>query len=141
MSYLTEHPTSYSWNSEVREVVAKLQAAYPWQTFLCTYWWHPPFDEAAGVLRDYQAQSFDVWGGGKQAGVYTGYRGKPLPKRLGRKIYKDLWEGRFGGPDIAWIIWEGKMWIRGVGERPAPAGAADSDPGHFGHVHCTLGMF
>jgi hypothetical protein len=137
VSYIDDHPTTFAWTPEVRQVVARIQAAHPWKTYINTYVWHPPYDEQSGVLRDYQAQTLDVWGGGTRRGLYQGYRGKPLPKRLGRRIFGELWRGDHGGPLIAWIIYDGKMWIRGVGWVPAPAGAADSDPGHFAHIHCT----
>jgi hypothetical protein len=137
LGYLEDHPTTFAWNQEVGQVVSRLQAAYPYKTYINTYVWHPPYDEAAGILRDYQAQSFDVWGGGCKRGIYTGFRGKPLRRRLGKKIFKELFRGEYGGPGIAWIIYNGKMWVRGEGFQPAPAGAADSDPGHYSHLHIT----
>jgi hypothetical protein len=141
MSYVSDHPTTFAWNSEVRSVVAKLQSAYPWKTYINTYIWHPPSDPLHGISRDYQHQSFDVWGGGRWGGKYRGYRGKTLGRRLGNRIFKDLLAGRYGGPQIAWIIYSGKMWVRGEGWQPAPPGAADSDPGHFGHIHVTYMPF
>ena len=141
MGYIEDHPTHFNWNRETGLVVAHLQAAYPFLTWVGTYHWHPPFDPP-NITRMYDAQSFDVWGGGRSLrGKYKGYRGKPLRPKLGDKIFDDLWEGRFGGPLIAWIIYRGDMWIRGVGWGPAPPGAADSDPGHFNHIHVTFMPF
>lgn len=143
MSYIDDHPTTFNWTPEVRQVIAALQADLPWKTYINTYVWHPPYDEDTGILRDYQYQSFDVWGGGKgiTSGKYKGYRGKPLKKRLGNKIYTRLFNGHYGGPPIAWIIWQGQMWVAGEGRQPAPPGAVDSDPGHFAHIHCTYAPF
>jgi hypothetical protein len=140
VSYIDDHPTTFNWTPEARLLVAQLQAAHPWKTYCNTYVWHPPYDPSNGIYRDYQAQSFDVWGGGRNriTGAYTGYRGKPLPPRLGKRIWRELWNGKHGGPGWAWGIYAGKMWVRGEGWQPAPAGAADSDPGHFGHIHITL---
>jgi hypothetical protein len=140
VSYIDDHPTTFSWNQDVGAVVARLQAAYPWKTYINTYVNHPPLNPPL-IPRDYQTQSFDVWGGGRRRGVYRGYRGKPLRKRLGRRIFKELFAGKYGGPGIAWIIYEGRMWVSGSGFEPAPPGAADSDPGHFSHIHVTYVPF
>jgi hypothetical protein len=137
VSYLTDHPTRFNWTPEVRGVVNSLQRAHPWRTYVNTYIWHPPYNPEAGVTRDYQYQSFDVWGGGKRGSVYNGYRGKPLDPGLGKRIFNELWRGEHGGPLIAWVIYAGEMWVRGEGWQPAPPGPADSDPGHYGHIHWT----
>lgn len=141
MTYILDHPTTFNWTPEVRLVVARLQAAHPWRTYVNTYIWHPPYDPPNGISRDYQWQSFDVWGGGRVRGQYAGYRGKPLPRRLGRKIFRELWNGEHGGPYIAWIIYNTHMWVAGEGWQLAPPGAADSDPGHLAHIHVTFQPF
>jgi hypothetical protein len=127
--------------------VARLQAQFPWRTYICTYWDHPPDNRVPRRWPPgfYDNDSLDVWGGGKSriTGKYLGYRGKPLPKRLGDRIFKQLFYGNY--PEIDWIIWQGKMWWNpatgGSGWTAAPAGAADSDPGHFGHIHWTRRRF
>jgi hypothetical protein len=141
MAYIDDHPTTFNWLPGVKTVVRRLQRAHPWRTWIGTYIWHPPYNPSAGILRDYQWQSFDVWGGGIVNGVYQGERGKPLPKRLGNKIFKELWRGEHGGPLITWIIWDGRMWVRGEGWQPTPSGPPDSDPGHYKHIHVTFMPF
>jgi len=89
----------------------------------------------------YSAKSVDFWGGGLSlTGGYTGYRGKPLPRKLGNKIWKQLM-GANTGPEIDWIIFNFQMWWNpktgGPGYTSAPPGPADSDPNHVNHLHCT----
>jgi hypothetical protein len=40
-------------------------------------------------------------------------------------------------PNIFWIIWNGRMWVRGSGWEASPWGPPDSDAGHFQHIHVT----
>jgi hypothetical protein len=139
MAYIDDHPTNFIWTPHVAQTVARLQAKYPWRTYINTYWDHPPLPNVTDGF--YDEVSFDVWGGGRSriTGKYLGYRGKPLPRRLGNRIFKELFYGNY--PEIDWIIWQGRMWWNpatgGPGWTVAPAGAADSDPGHFGHIHWT----
>jgi hypothetical protein len=136
MSYISEHPTNFNWTSPVKKRVLSVQRKWPWETFLNTYLWHPPYAPPY-ITRRYDQVSFDVWnGGGYNASTYSGYRGKPLPPDLGRKIFNHLFYTNHG-PPIAWIIYRGRMWVRGVGWGPAPGGPPDSDPGHYNHIHVT----
>jgi hypothetical protein len=47
-------------------------------------------------------------------------------------IFHDPYE-----PNIFWIIWNGRMWVRGSGWQAAPGGPPDSDAGHYNHIHVT----
>jgi hypothetical protein len=136
MSYISDHPTNFNWTAPVKKRVRSVQKKWQWKTYINTYYWHPPY--VAGVVtRRYDWLSMDVWnGGGHNAATYSGYRGKPLPKDLGDKIFRHLFYTNYG-PPIAWIIWQGRMWVRGRGWGPAPGGPIDSDPGHYRHIHVT----
>lgn len=134
MSYIKDHPTRFNFAPKVRKAVNRVQRQVPKQTYANTYVWHPPYDPPA-ITRRYDTLSVDFWGGGVVNGRYAGYRGKPLPPELGDKIFRMLWNGSL---PIHWIIWKGKMWIRGVGWSAAPGGPADSDAGHYKHLHCTF---
>jgi hypothetical protein len=47
-------------------------------------------------------------------------------------IYHDQYK-----PNIFWIIWNGRMWVRGTGWEASPWGPPDSDPRHEKHIHVT----
>jgi hypothetical protein len=47
-------------------------------------------------------------------------------------IFNDPYE-----PNIFWIIWNGRMWVRGTGWGPSPWGPPDSDAGRHEHIHVT----
>jgi hypothetical protein len=120
-----------------------VQIRRPWMTYCNTYFDHPPDYQAPRrwPVDYYSAKSFDVWGGGLTlTGKYTGYRGKPLPRKRGNKIFKQLFNAKTG-PEIDWIIYAGEMWWNpktgGPGWTSAPPGPADSDPGHWNHLHVT----
>ena len=136
MSYVSDHPTNFKWVRRVKGRVSAIQSKNKWKTFINTYYWHPPYDPPA-ITRRYDMVSFDVWGGGGySASTYSGYRGKPLPRDLGNKLFREIYYTNYG-PPIAWIIWGGRMWVRGRGWGPAPWGPPDSDPGHYKHIHVT----
>ena len=51
-----------------------------------------------------------------------------------------MWNAIFNDPylpNISWIIWNGRMWVRGSGWRQAPVGPPDSDAGHYKHIHVS----
>jgi hypothetical protein len=132
VSYVLDHPTHFNFTQKVQARVKAVQRRHPYQTFINTYVDHPP-----GYNRIYERRSLDVWGGGgHNQATYSGYRGKPLPKALGDRIWGELFYAEYG-PAIHWIIWNGKMWVAGSGFQNAPYGPPDSDPGHYNHIHCT----
>ena len=140
VSYVSEHPTQFNFAPSVKRRVRDIQRAHPWQLFACTYWDHPPGD-GKWPVNYYTRLSVDFWGGGGTGpGNYSGYRGKPLPKALGDQVWRELFYAD-SGPAIDWIIWQGWMWwapaTGGPGWTSAPGGPADSDPGHYGHIHVT----
>lgn len=136
MSYIDDHPTNFYWRSDIQAIVNKLQAKWPWKTYVNTYWWHPPYSYPLITIH-YDNRSFDVWGGGGTGpGNYSGYRGKYLPPELGKQIFNWLFSDKSPG-QIHWIIYRGRMWVRGQGWQPAPSGPPDSDPGHWRHIHVT----
>ncbi len=136
MSYQDQHPTHFNWRPDVARLVRKYQARFPWQTYACTYHWHPPYDPP-NITRRYDAVSVDFWGGGFINGTYTGYRGKPIPRALGHRLFDLIWDDD-EPPPIYWIIWDDDMWVRGRGWMPAPYGPPDSDWRHRKHLHCTF---
>ncbi len=137
MSYSDDHPTSFYWRPDVRRLINKYQAMFPYQTYANTYRWHPPYNPPY-ITRRYDAVSVDFWGGGLDAqGRYTGYRGKTLPKALGHKLFDAIFDDP-ELPRIYWIIWDYDMWVAGSGWEPAPWGPADSDPNHLRHIHVTF---
>jgi len=134
-SYISDHPTSFNWRADVARVINRVQAKFPWQTFANTYSWHPPYDPPTITVR-YDAVSVDFWGGGRSNGRYVGYRGKPIGTSLGQRVFSALFKDPHE-PNIYWIIWNGRMWLRGRGWGPAPWGPPDSDAGHYNHIHVT----
>jgi hypothetical protein len=130
-SYLSEHPTHFNFRADVARVVNRVQAKFPWQTFANTYYQHPPV-----FGRKYEFVSVDFWGGGRSHGRYAGYRGKPIGTSLGQRVFSAVFNDRHL-PNISWIIWNGRMWVRGTGWEASPWGPPDSDPRHEKHVHVT----
>ena len=134
-SYIQDHPTHFNWRQDVANLVRRVQSKFPNQTYANTYVWHPPKSPPT-ITVQYDAVSVDFWGGGVVNGKYVGYRGKPIGTALGHQVWKALWNDP-NLPNISWIIWNGNMWVRGVGWKSAPWGPADSDAGHFKHIHVT----
>ncbi len=130
-SYISNHPTHFDFRADVARLVNRIQRKFPWQTFANTYYMHPP-----GYGRTYEFVSVDFWGGGLSNGRYVGYRGKPIGASLGHRVWNALFHDRHL-PNINWIIWNGRMWVRGTGWHPSPWGPPDSDPGHYNHIHVT----
>ena len=135
MSYISQHPTHFNWRSDVKRVVDKVQAKWPWKTYINTYYWHPPYDPPA-ITKRYDATSFDVWGGGLYNGKYTGYRGKPLPDDLHEQIFNYIFNMP-GAPYINWILTNGWMWQGGRWTRYDPYDPYNADMGHHRHIHVT----
>lgn len=136
-SYLTDHPTHFNWRPDVRAAVNRVQSKFPYLTYANTYTWHPPYDPPA-ITRRYDAVSVDFWGGGVVNGRYVGYRGKDINLTVnGWRVFNALWYDP-NPPNIWWIIYNGRIWIRGRGWSSAPWGPPDSDAGHYRHIHCTF---
>jgi len=131
MSYIDDHPTRFNFRGDVHKVINRVQAKFPNQTYANTYVEHPP-----GFGGRYDTVSVDFWGGGLRNGKYVGYRGKPIGTERGHNVFRAIWHDKHK-PNISWIIWHGRMWVRGKGWGPAPGGPADSDAGHYNHVHVT----
>ena len=132
MSYLTDHPTHFDFRADVKRAIARVQAIFPYKTFANTYYQHPPI-----YGRKYEFVSADFWGGGIIDGQYAGYRGKPIGWTVdGWKVFNAIFNDPYL-PNIAWIIFGGRMWDRWGGWGPAPYGPPDSDPGHYKHIHVT----
>jgi hypothetical protein len=130
-SYISEYPTSFNWRADVARLVNRIQRKFPWQTFANTYYMHPPL-----YGRKYERVSVDFWGGGRSNGRYVGYRGKPIGTSLGQRVFNAIFHDPYE-PNIFWIIWNGRMWMRGTGWGPSPWGPPDSDAGHHEHIHVT----
>ena len=135
-SYISDHPTSFNFRADVARLVNRIQKQFPHQTFANTYRWHPPFSPPT-ITQRYDAVSVDFWGGGRSNGRYVGYRGKPIGTALGNRVFRAIFNDRHE-PNIFWIIWHGRMWLRGRGWGPAPGGPPDSDAGHYKHIHITF---
>lgn len=130
-SYMTLHPTHFDWRADVARAVNRVQAKVPWETYANTYYMHPPV-----YGRKYEFVSVDFWGGGLSNDRYVGYRGKPIGTSLGHQVWNEVFNDPHL-PNIHWIIWNGRMWVRGSGWGPSPWGPPDSDPGHYNHIHVT----
>jgi len=130
-SYMDQHPTHFDFRADVRRIVNRVQRKLPYRTYANTYVSHPPV-----YGRKYEFVSVDFWGGGLMNGRYVGYRGKPIGASLGDEVWRALFYDPYL-PNLAWIIWSGRMWSRGYGWGLSPAGPPDSDPEHRSHVHCT----
>jgi len=134
-SYISDHPTNFDWRPDVARLVNRIQKKFPNQTYANTYSWHPPYSPPA-ITRRYDAVSVDFWGGGLSNGRYVGYRGKPIGTSLGHQVWKAIWNDPYA-PNISWIIWNGRMWVRGRGWSASPWGPPDSDAGHHKHIHVS----
>jgi hypothetical protein len=123
INYIRQHPTNYVWEPRVKRVAYQLvnMDRFYKRIWANTYFQHPP-----DWNRD--DTSFDVW-------AYGG-RGSFLSPTLRREVF-DVIFNMDGAPDIWWIISGGGMWTRAGGWEDAPWGPADSDPGHWGHIHVT----
>ncbi len=130
-SYISDHPTHFNFRADVARAVNRVQAKFPNETFANTYYMHPPV-----YGRKYEFVSLDFWGGGLSNGRYVGYRGKPIGTSLGQRVFNALFNDPFL-PNIFWIIWNGRMWVRGTGWEASPWGPPDSDPRHEKHIHVT----
>ena len=133
-SYIDDYPTHFNFRGDVAKAITRMQKKFPYLSFCNSYIWHPPVP-GYGHLWEYR--SFDVWGGGFRNGNYAGYRGKTLGSDLGWKMFNAIFNDP-NLPNIAWIIWAGKMWVRGTGWGLAPWGPAGSDAGHWYHIHCSM---
>lgn len=120
--YVERHPTRYFWTPGVAALLKDLVKRFPNIT-VNTYVGHPPGWE------QYERVSFDVWG--------PKGRGDWLDPDVGKKVWAYLFNLE-GKPYWEWGIYRGEMWTRSTGWEPAPSGPADSDPGHYGHIHVSL---
>lgn len=122
----------FDWRADVKRAIIRVQKKFPFLTFTNTYFCHPPV-----YGRKYEFVSVDFWGGGRSGGAFVGYRGKPINFVVnGWNVFNAVFNDRFL-PNIAWIIYSGRMWTRGYGWGPSPWGPADSDAGHYNHIHAT----
>lgn len=87
-----------------------------------TYVNHPP-----PFWLDYT--SVDMWGEHGRGHLVGDWRGGALFYA----IYNDP-----NPPWIRWAIWQGWIWIDGIGWRWHSADESWSDAGHFRHVHITF---
>jgi len=135
-SYISEHPTNFNWTDPTRRLVKKIEAEWPWKTYINTYYWHPPYDYPS-ITKRYDWYSFDVWGGGLSNGEYTGYRGKALPDSLHEDIFNYVFYEQ--GLAINWVCTNGWLWTYyGGWERYNPYDPYGADMGHFKHLHFTM---
>ncbi len=124
--------THFDFRPDVKKAIKRVQAKFPYKTFANTYYCHPPVYD-----RTYEFVSVDYWGGGFYNGVYAGYRGKDINLVIdGWDVFNAIFNDPYL-PNIAWIIYGGRMWTRGYGWGPAPYGPAGSDAGHYYHIHVT----
>jgi hypothetical protein len=121
-SYVERHPTRYFWTPGVAAFLRGLVRRFP-NISVNTYHLHPP------GWGQYERVSFDVW---DRRG-----RGYPLDPEVGLRVWRYLWEYE-GAPYWEWGIYRGKIWTRSTGWGPSPPGPADSDPGHWKHIHVSF---
>ena len=132
MGYSDTYWTHFDFRQDVAGLVRRIQAKFPYLLYSNTYYMHPPVHG-----RKYEFVSVDRWGGGlNAAGEYVGYRGKPLPFDLGKRVFNAIFNAP-GRPYLYWTIYRGRMWTRGYGWGPSPGGPPGSDPRHDWHIHET----
>lgn len=132
MSYISDHPTQFNFRSDVQRLINRVQDKFPYETYACTYYQHPPV-----FGRKYETVSVDFWGGGIVNGRYVGYRGKDINSVVdGWDVFNEIFNDPYE-PNIYWIIFGGRMWTRGYGWGPAPWGPTGSDARHDKHIHVT----
>lgn len=141
-SYVGRHPTRYFLREDIAELARLVYREFggPNKLHICTYEEHPPNGNGHGVWLGIPTErlSLDVWG--------PEGRGDPLNEDLHAKVWDFLFN-RAPAPDIWWAVSRGRMWVRNrsngvvVGSGTwfgSPAGAPDSDPGHWHHPHLTF---
>lgn len=129
--YADVYWTHFDFYAPVRRAINRVQAQYPWLTYACTYFKHPPVFE-----RVWEIFSVDYWAGGLVNGRYVGYRGKNINTVInGWKIFNAAFNDPYL-PNIAWIVYGGYMWTP-RGWTTAPPGPRNSDPGHHFHPHIS----
>lgn len=119
MSYIDDHPTHYNVRQDIARLNRRLIVRHggSWNT----YYNHPP-----PFWLD--ATSVDHWG--------PGGRGTPLGLARGNAILNDIYYDP-NPPWIRWYIWQGYIWIDGIGRRWHSGDDGWSDAGHFRHAHIT----
>ncbi len=127
-NYVDRHPTRYTWRKDIQELIRRIYEEFGWDALhITTYVDHPAsefYPEAGG--RD--TASLDIWG--------PGGRRDPLPKALGDKIYKFIYNDS-KPPWIDWIIWRRVMRSRASGFVDTPFGT-DEFSWHDDHIHITF---
>ena len=118
-SFVDWHPTRYDnvWRADVEALCRNIVNQYGcWAN---TYVDHPP-------LWGLDAVSVDFW-------AFAG-RGAPIGHQLGQAVFDAIFNDP-NPPWIRWCIWEGWIWVDGVGWNVF----VDDGTGlHFDHPHFTF---
>ncbi len=135
-SYFQRHPTRYQWRDDIERYIRQLYRRFggPSNIHINTYVCHPEDPNPNIACRD--TVSYDIWG--------PDGRDDPIGPDRGQKIWRFLYEDP-GEPLIAWIIWNKRIWIRGI--RPGPLGGGphggfrhygfNNFTWHEDHIHLT----
>jgi hypothetical protein len=135
-SYQQRHPTRYQWRDDIEDYIRELYRRFggPDNIHINTYVCHPEHDDPNIRCRD--TVSYDIWG--KEG------RNDPIGFDRGQKIFRFLFDDP-GEPFIAWIIWNRRIWIRGIPPGPLGGGplggfrhfGTDPFSFHEDHIHLT----
>jgi hypothetical protein len=134
-SYVERHPTRYQWRDDIANYIRQIYRRFGGEgrrpsIHINTYVCHPEHPDPSIRCRD--TVSYDIWG--------EDGRGDPIGFDRGQKIWRFLFDDP-GEPFIAWIIWNRRIWIRGIEGGPGPGGFRDfgNNPftWHEDHIHLT----
>jgi hypothetical protein len=131
--YVKDHPTRYNLAKHIQPLARKLyrELGGPEQIHINTYIWHPPFNAAAQILRNYQMYMFDVWNG---AG-----RGAPIDFWKGEKAVEVVWNDP-GEPFLWYYIWRGLIYNRFIDDFAPRFFASEDDLFNFHGDHPHFGF-
>jgi hypothetical protein len=124
-SYMQRHPTRYQWRADIEDYIRQIYRRFggPGSIHINTYVCHPEDPNPSIACRD--TVSYDIWG--------SEGRNDPIGFPLGQKIFRWLFNDP-GEPLIAWIIWNRRIWIRGVGWQEF---GFNPFTWHEDHIHLT----
>jgi hypothetical protein len=134
-SYQQRHPTRYQWRDDIERYIREIYRRFGGEgrrpdIHINTYVCHPEHRDPNIACRD--TVSYDIWG--------SEGRNDPIGFDRGQKIWRFLFDDP-GEPLIAWIIWNRRIWIRGISGGPGPGGfrdfGTDSFTWHEDYIHLT----
>lgn len=129
LRYDLRNPTRFIWRPDVEKVVRALYEEFGrFNIFISTYVNHP-----AEIEVPRPNVSLDVWGA---PGDRPGWRGLWIDQKVGQAAWDFLWDMP-GEPNIAWGIWQKRIYGDWSGYAAQPFGEGSRFTNHQDHFHIT----